>query len=353
MRYGKYTALVACAIYFFLMVRFLWCSLAIGLTGTFYTALGGLRGVVWTDSMQAVLSILAPVTVIIKILYDSKTKLVQLEPLNNLDPTPYFLDISLDLTKDENVWACLLGMLGYQIYLMGLEQMTVQRYAAARTLEHAKRMAVTSTIMTSLFYILRACTALSLIYWYRNCDPLATGDITTVDQLLPFYVSTRLLEFPGFCGIFLVGVVSAATSTVSSIINSCAAVCYVDMVSPLFTMSDHRAALLTRGIGDHINLQRCYWSFLWFIIAGLPFSVCEFQGCQHRHTNDGVFPNVAHVSKNYPRIPASKTACDGRLLPRKLHWHIKTPQRNFAYSRSHINWRLLPLPDVHVLEQPH
>uniref|UniRef100_A0A6B0VCT4 Putative sodium-dependent multivitamin transporter n=1 Tax=Ixodes ricinus TaxID=34613 RepID=A0A6B0VCT4_IXORI len=280
MRYGKYTALVACAIYFFLMqsngavsifaasvavstifqVRFLWCSLAIGLTGTFYTALGGLRGVVWTDSMQAVLSILAPVTVIIKILYDSKTKLVQLEPLNNLDPTPYFLDISLDLTKDENVWACLLGMLGYQIYLMGLEQMTVQRYAAARTLEHAKRMAVTSTIMTSLFYILRACTALSLIYWYRNCDPLATGDITTVDQLLPFYVSTRLLEFPGFCGIFLVGVVSAATSTVSSIINSCAAVCYVDMVSPLFTMSDHRAALLTRGIAFGIGIVMTSYS---------------------------------------------------------------------------------------------
>ncbi|CAN7990176.1 unnamed protein product, partial [Ixodes pacificus] len=86
MRYGKYTALVACGIYFFLMqsngavsifaasvavstifqVRFLWCALAIGLTGTFYTALGGLRGVVWTDCMQAVLSILAPVTVIVK-----------------------------------------------------------------------------------------------------------------------------------------------------------------------------------------------------------------------------------------------------------------------------------------------
>ncbi|CAN7990170.1 unnamed protein product, partial [Ixodes pacificus] len=47
-------------------VPILWCALTIGFVGTFYTALGGLRGVVWTDCMQAVLSIMAPVTIIIK-----------------------------------------------------------------------------------------------------------------------------------------------------------------------------------------------------------------------------------------------------------------------------------------------
>ncbi|CAN8019380.1 unnamed protein product, partial [Ixodes persulcatus] len=86
MRYVKYIGLTACGVYFFLMQSngavaifaasvatstifqfpILWCTLAIGFIGTFYTALGGLRGVVWTDCMQAVLSLLAPVTVIIK-----------------------------------------------------------------------------------------------------------------------------------------------------------------------------------------------------------------------------------------------------------------------------------------------
>ncbi|CAN7992858.1 unnamed protein product [Ixodes hexagonus] len=102
------------------------------------------------------------------------------------------------------------------------------------------------------FYLLRAFTALALVYWFRNCDPLTTGEITRISELLPFYVSRRLIEFPGFCGIFLAGIVSAATSTVSSVINSCAAVFYVDIVSPRFTLTDHRATLVTRCMGKSI-----------------------------------------------------------------------------------------------------
>ncbi|CAN7992859.1 unnamed protein product [Ixodes hexagonus] len=112
MRYGQYAALTACPIYFFLMesngavaiyaasvavsaifqVPILWSALAVGLTGTFYAALGGLRGVVWTDCVQALLSVLAPLAVIIKIICDSKKEPVKLEPLNHWDPKPYFLE---------------------------------------------------------------------------------------------------------------------------------------------------------------------------------------------------------------------------------------------------------------------
>ncbi|CAN7992854.1 unnamed protein product, partial [Ixodes hexagonus] len=101
-----------------------------------------------------------------------------------------------------------------------------------------------------LFHLVRGFAAVALVYWYRNCDPLTTGAITRVDELLPFYVSRHLTMFPGLCGLFLAGVVSASTSTVSSAINSSAAVFYVDIVSPRFTMTDQQAILVTRCIGD-------------------------------------------------------------------------------------------------------
>ncbi|CAN7939728.1 unnamed protein product, partial [Ixodes hexagonus] len=47
-------------------IQLIWCTLAIGLTGTLYTALGGLRGVVWTDCVQAFLALVAPATIIVK-----------------------------------------------------------------------------------------------------------------------------------------------------------------------------------------------------------------------------------------------------------------------------------------------
>ncbi|CAN7992855.1 unnamed protein product, partial [Ixodes hexagonus] len=86
MRYGNCIAVMMSSVYILLVqsngaitifsasvaistifqVHILWGTVAIGLIGTFYTALGGLRGVVSTDCTQALLSILAPVTVIIK-----------------------------------------------------------------------------------------------------------------------------------------------------------------------------------------------------------------------------------------------------------------------------------------------
>ncbi|XP_075750358.1 sodium-coupled monocarboxylate transporter 2-like [Rhipicephalus microplus] len=50
--------------------------------------------------------------------------------------------------------------------------------------------------------------------------------------ILPYYVKTYLSKLSGFTGIFIAAVVSAATSTISSIINSQAAVLYMDVLSP-------------------------------------------------------------------------------------------------------------------------
>ncbi|CAN7990172.1 unnamed protein product, partial [Ixodes pacificus] len=126
-------------------VPFMWCCFAIGFTGTFYTALGGLRGVVWTDCVQGVITIVAPITIIVKILYDSNSGHFKLRPLSDINLRAYLLDASLDFTKDENVWSCLVGVAAGNLYRTGLDQMIVQRYMASRTLEDAKRYASLST----------------------------------------------------------------------------------------------------------------------------------------------------------------------------------------------------------------
>ncbi|EEC06268.1 sodium/solute symporter, putative, partial [Ixodes scapularis] len=86
LRFGNKIGLTACALYFFISqtvgavalyaasvaistlfpVSLLWSTVAIGVAGTIYTALGGLRGVVWTDCVQSVLILMAPITVVVK-----------------------------------------------------------------------------------------------------------------------------------------------------------------------------------------------------------------------------------------------------------------------------------------------
>lgn len=46
---------------------------------------------------------------------------------------------NLDLTLDENIWSCFIGGLPYIFVRVGFDQMVVQRFMAARTVQDAKR----------------------------------------------------------------------------------------------------------------------------------------------------------------------------------------------------------------------
>ncbi|XP_040077877.3 sodium-coupled monocarboxylate transporter 2 [Ixodes scapularis] len=281
-RYGRKISLTACTIYFILtqslgavaifsaamavatifQVPFIWCCLAIGFTGTFYTALGGLRGVVWTDCVQGVITIVAPITIIVKILYDSNSGHFKLRPLNDINLRAYLFDASLDFTKDENVWSCLIGVAAGNLYRTGLDQMIVQRYMASRTLEDAKRTARAGIVMLTGYYIIHILMSLLLIYWFRDCDPQLTGAIKRIDQLLPYYIKRHLSEFTGFSGLFLAGAVSASTSTISSIINSQAVVLYIDVVSQYFVLADVQATRITKVLAFVIGIIMTLFSIV-------------------------------------------------------------------------------------------
>uniref|UniRef100_L7LXG4 Putative sodium-dependent multivitamin transporter n=1 Tax=Rhipicephalus pulchellus TaxID=72859 RepID=L7LXG4_RHIPC len=237
-----YTASLAVSTVFGFPVT--WCSLVIGLTGTVYTALGGLRGVVWTDCVQAIVILAAPATIIIKVLWDANRR--GLRPMAFEDFKPYAFQYNLDFTQDENLWSCLIGLLWSWIYRAGLDQIMVQRYLASRTLRDAQRTAWWGTLLIITYFIVAAALGLIMAYWYRDCDPLLAGLITSPDQIIPYYVNAHLAAFVGFSGLFLAGVVGATTSTISSAINSLAAVTYVEFVAIFAKPSPKVSHLLTK-----------------------------------------------------------------------------------------------------------
>lgn len=269
MRYGNPVGVISCAVYHFLMqthgaiaifassvavatifrVPVIWTILVTGLTASVYTALGGLRGVVWTDSVQALLMVLTPIIVICKIAYDSLSTEAYLRSSWNIDISKYLFETSFDITRDETLWSCIIGLSPMVIYRGYIEQMSVQRFLAARSLADAKRTVIVGNVLTQVMCTSFGVLALSLAYWFRDCDPLLSGAIRKYDQILPFYVLQSLSDIPGFSGVFLAGVVGATTSTVSSIINSLATTAYVDIFSLLVQLPERKAAGITKIIG--------------------------------------------------------------------------------------------------------
>ncbi|KAM7304408.1 putative sodium/solute symporter, partial [Ixodes scapularis] len=119
--------------------------------------------------------------------------------------------MNLDFTSDENFWSCFLGLYVHNLFRAGMDQTVVQRYLASRTLRDAQRIMVIGIALNVFYMIVIGLMALALIYWYRDCDPMLTGAIKKFDQILPYYVKQNLMDLPGFSGLFLTGVVSAAT----------------------------------------------------------------------------------------------------------------------------------------------
>ncbi|KAL3223400.1 hypothetical protein MRX96_027573 [Rhipicephalus microplus] len=241
---GIYSAATAVSTMF--QVPLLASNLAIGLAGTVYTALGGLRSVVWADCVQALVMFAAPLTIIGKVLYDSGSASPPLRSMSDFNYKEYVFRTNFDVSSDENIWSGVVSSMPFTLVRVAFDQMSVQRFMAARTIEAAKRTAVAGGLFVLCFFLIATASGLTLIYWYRDCDPVLRGAIKTFDQVVPYYMRESLADVAALRGFFLAGLVSASTSTVSSIVNSHAAIFYIDIVSPYLKISEQRATNIMR-----------------------------------------------------------------------------------------------------------
>ncbi|XP_049275374.1 sodium-dependent multivitamin transporter-like [Rhipicephalus sanguineus] len=133
---GIYSAAIALATTFGISLSV--STILIGVAGTTYTALGGLRSVVWADCVQAVIMTAAPLTIIGKIVYDSVHSATPPRPLSDLNFSEIIVRTEFDFTTDETVWAAFLGAFPVQLMRVGLDQVIAQRFLAARSLKQAR-----------------------------------------------------------------------------------------------------------------------------------------------------------------------------------------------------------------------
>ncbi|XP_044728265.1 sodium-coupled monocarboxylate transporter 1-like isoform X2 [Chrysoperla carnea] len=199
----------------------------------FYTCLGGIRAVIWTDFLQAFLMISSVILVIIKATWDVGGLGTVIER-NVATGRIEYPDMELSLTKRLTFPAMVFGGTFGVVNNGVLDQVMMQRYVSLPSIKQAKRVVWLFLIVKTIFIGL--CTSLGLIIFatYFNCDPISTKIVSERDQLLPLLVVDTLKDFPGASGIFLAGVLSASLSSLSSGLNSLSAVILEDCFKPIF-----------------------------------------------------------------------------------------------------------------------
>lgn len=73
-------------------------------------------------------------------------------------------------------------------------------------------------------------TGIAIFAFYANCDPLTKGDIQKIDQIVPYFVVHELKGIPGMIGLFTSCLFCGVLSSLSSSLNSLAAVTWEDFL---------------------------------------------------------------------------------------------------------------------------
>lgn len=222
-----------------------WIILTAGITATFYTFLGGMRAVMWTDVAQ--FSILFG-GIALGVCYACReaggfagvlTAAHQggrLRPFLPFDPSFFSWNPTLRIT----FWSGLIGTFVAFLARYGADQVVMQRYFTARSLIMARRgiwfnavISILSLALLALFglavYVYAAKTgALNEAAWSTLPPAARTG--VAMKQL-----ATLIRTFPtGITGLICAGLLAATMSSIDSGINSCSAVYMVDFHNRLF-----------------------------------------------------------------------------------------------------------------------
>ncbi|XP_050034618.1 sodium-coupled monocarboxylate transporter 1-like isoform X2 [Dermacentor andersoni] len=239
-----------------------WASiLFLGLICTFYTVLGGMKAVVWTDTFQMTVMVLGLTTVVV-------LGVIKVGSLEKVWTTAeeggriQFLNTQLDTQSSVSLWNVLLGTTFIWLASYGTSQTQVQRFCSVPSLREAK-MALYVNIPGVMLNISLGCVAGLVIYAnYPDCDPLKSGKISKSDQLIPFFVMKTLSVVPGLPGLFVACVFSGALSTLSSGFNSLAAVTWEDFIRKWSHVSEKKAAIITRGVASAYGILTIGLAFL-------------------------------------------------------------------------------------------
>ncbi|KAI9577558.1 hypothetical protein GQX74_005020 [Glossina fuscipes] len=197
----------------------------------FYTSLGGLKAVVWTDVVQIISMLGALVLVAIKGTLDIggfKEVFTSAWQSTRIEAP----DLSVDPTIRHTLWSQLIGGVIYWTQTNAVSQNMIQRYLSLPSLSSARWALAIFCLGVLILMALCAYNGLLIYATYKGCDPLTTKLAKAKDQLLPLFVMNTLGEYPGLTGLFIAGVFSAALSSLSTCLNSMSAVVLEDFVKP-------------------------------------------------------------------------------------------------------------------------
>ena len=224
----------------------------------FYTMLGGMNAVIWTDVIQGIVLVFGA-TIILGLLLSGSDQVSSV--LSYLNQNNKLTTINLDFNFSEvtTIWAGVIAMSMYHTTVYGTNQFMMQRAMAAKTIGDAKKA-----------YLMMGYSAFFLYFFFFFIGVLLFahfegGPFDQQNSIVLVYI--QQLALPGLMGLVIAAILSASLSSTSSALNSLSTVLIVDFYKKFFVIS---------ATDSHYLRASRIFTIVWGIVL-IPFAF-SFQG---------------------------------------------------------------------------
>lgn len=216
-----------------------WCILLMGAVTIAYTALGGMKAVIWTDFVQLFVMFGGALFAIGYIVMSLDGGVGEFLSVAVPEGKMKLLDWSWDLTE-ATVWGFIFLVLFDVVLTFPKDQVLMQRVLSTSSGKEAKRSVwMFAAIMVPggfMFYLIGT----ALFVFYRS-HPERMDPLMQIDATFPLFIAAELPV--GVTGLIIAGILAASMSTLSSIMNSVATLASVDFYEKLVKNPDPRKSV--------------------------------------------------------------------------------------------------------------
>ncbi len=193
-----------------------WTIMLIGGLATFYTLMGGMKAVIWTDVVQAVV-LVAGLLVVLWVLVSRVQGGIEEIIRVGLAQGPLQVDLSWGDWTTVSLWAVLVNGVVINMSQYGADQIVLQRYLTTPSARSGRNAMILNAIVVLPIGLLLLFVGGALWVFYLK-NPASLAPDVLGDAVLPHFVIHELP--PGISGLFIAAIFAAAMSSMDSAINS-------------------------------------------------------------------------------------------------------------------------------------
>jgi SSS family transporter len=200
---------------------------ATGLVTTVYTLGGGMKAVIWTDSLQLGVLLLGIGAVLAVALPGVPGGLAGVWETAEASGRLRLVNLSLSPYETYTFWGGLIGGAFMLISQWGSDQAEVQRFLTTKSVWHANLALITSVLVAIAIGVALFFVGTTLFAFY-TAHPGKGGLLVEPNRIMARFIVEEMPS--GLRGLLIAGVLAASMSTISSVLNSLATVVISDFL---------------------------------------------------------------------------------------------------------------------------